>query len=424
MKNRLLVHGEQVLRGRINISGAKNAALPLYAASILSDDKLTLKNVPPLSDIKTMSTLLTDFGCSITETNVMSDSFTVTIDNTHISNFTAKYDLVKQMRASILVLGPMLGKYGKCIASMPGGCSIGVRPIDLHLRGMEALGATILLENGYIKAEAKNGLRGGKFVFPIVTVTGTENVLMAAVLAKGTTVLMNAAIEPEIVDLANCLIKMGAKITGHGTPTIVIEGVDHLHSAVHRVISDRIEAGTYAIAAGITGGEVQLVGDNLAEVLSNVISPLNETGMEFVANKDSLIVKGGKDIFPVNIETKAYPGFPTDLQAQMMALLCKANGSSIITESIWENRFMHVPELARMGADITVCGPTAVIKGVKVLKGAQVMATDLRASFSLIIAALVAKGDTIIDRLYHLDRGYSCVEEKLAGCGVKVERIN
>lgn len=423
MKNRLLVHGKQKLNGKVNISGAKNAALPLSAAAILSDDGLTLKNVPPLSDINTMSTLLTDLGCTVSESDQKLDSCTMFIDSRTVSNFTAKYELVKQMRASILVLGPMLAKFGKCTVSMPGGCSIGIRPIDLHLRGMETLGATISLENGYIKAEAPNGLHGGKFVFPIVTVTGTENVLMAAVLAKGTSILINAASEPEIVDLANCLNKMGAKITGHGTPTIIVEGVSSLHHTTHKVISDRIEAGTYAIAAGITGGQVELVGDNLGEMLSTVIGSLSATGMEISSTNKSLIVKGPDRILPVNVETKAYPGFPTDLQAQMMAYLCKADGTSIITESIWENRFMHVPELVRMGANITVCGSTAVVKKTNRLKGAQVMATDLRASFSLVIAALAAEGDSIIDRLYHLDRGYACVEEKFAGCGVEVERI-
>lgn len=424
MKNRLLVHGRQKLNGKVNISGAKNAALPLFAAAILSDDGLTLKNVPPLSDINTMSTLLTDLGCTVLVSDNKLDSCTTFINSNTVSNFTAKYELVKQMRASILVLGPMLAKFGKCTVSMPGGCSIGVRPIDLHLRGMETLGATVSLENGYIKAEAPNGLHGGKFVFPIVTVTGTENVLMAAALAKGTSVLINAASEPEIVDLANCLNKMGAKIMGHGTPTIVVEGVNSLHHTIHKVISDRIEAGTYAIAAGMTGGRVELIGDNLGEMLSTVIGLLSATGMEISSTNKSLIVKGGDKILPVNVETKTYPGFPTDLQAQMMAYLCRADGTSIITESIWENRFMHVPELVRMGANITVCGSTAVVKKASRLKSAQVMATDLRASFSLVIAALAAEGDSIIDRLYHLDRGYACVEEKFAGCGVEVERID
>lgn len=424
MMDRLLIHGGQQVNGRVMIAGAKNAALPLFAAGLLSDEVLKLRNVPMLSDIATMKTLLRNFGCIIEDEDVCGDRFTVNICASGIDNFTAQYDLVKQMRASILILGPLVSKFGECCVSMPGGCSIGVRPIDLHLRGLEALGAEISIENGYIRAQAKNGLKGNKFVFPIATVTGTENILMAAVLAKGNTVLMNVACEPEIVDLANCLNKMGAKISGHGTPMIEIEGVDHLHGAEHTVIADRIEAGTYAMAAGITGGTVELIGEGLSDMLANPIATLVETGMRFEPTAGGLLAVGNNEINAVNIETKTYPGFPTDLQAQVMAMLCMANGSSIITESIWENRFMHVPELCRMGADISVCGSSAIIKPVRELNGAQVMATDLRASFSLILAGLVAKGETIIENVYHLDRGYAKVEEKLAGCGVKVERIS
>lgn len=421
--DRLRIQGRQRLDGQIQISGSKNAALPLFAAGLLCSGKLTLHNVPPLSDIATMTTLINNLGCEVTNFDSDCDKFSTVISSNHVNSFVAKYDLVKQMRASILILGPLLARFGKCSVSMPGGCSIGVRPIDLHLRGLEALGAEISLENGYIHAEAKSGLTGNKFIFPISTVTGTENVLMAAVLAKGNSVLMNVACEPEIVDLANCLNKMGAKITGQGTPTIVVEGVQELHSADHEVISDRIEAGTYAMAAGITGGCVQLIGKGLGDMLLSPFATLVEMGMEFKNIENGIIAIGNNEIQPVNIETKAYPGFPTDLQAQIMAMLCIADGSSVITESIWENRFMHVPELRRMGADITVCGSSAVVKKVDRLNGAQVMATDLRASFSLILAALVAHGETIVDRVYHLDRGYACVEHKLAGCGVTIERI-
>ena len=420
---KLRIPGEQKLVGKIKISGAKNSALPLCAAGLLPNGYLKLNNVPNLSDICIMKTLLQNLGCSVESQEESYDSFSMKISPNSVNNFVAKYDLVKQMRASILILGPLLARFGTCSVSMPGGCSIGVRPIDLHLRGLEALGATISLENGYITATAKNGLVGNKFIFPIVTVTGTENVLMAATLAKGTTVLMNVACEPEIVDLAECLNKMGAKISGHGTPTITVEGIDELHSAEHTVISDRIEAGTYAMAAGITNGKVELIGKDLFNMLSSPLAILSRAGMTFEQTANGFIASGNDKLEPVNVETKEYPGFPTDLQAQLMALLCAAEGTSVITESIWENRFMHVPELCRMGADITVCGSSAVIKKAQQLCGAQVMATDLRASFCLIIAALAAKGETILDKIYHLDRGYSCVEKKLAACGVTVERI-
>lgn len=424
MQDKLLIHGMQRLSGTVEISGAKNAALPLFAAGLLADGDLVLRNVPPLSDISIMTTLLEDLGCQISSSEKEDYRFTATINSNTVKNFTAKYELVKQMRASILILGPLLARFGTCSVSMPGGCSIGVRPIDLHLRGLEALGAHIVLENGYINAEAKNGLHGNKFVFPITTVTGTENVLMAAALAKGTSVLMNVACEPEVVDLANCLNKMGAKITGQGSPTITVEGVESLHSAEHTVIADRIEAGTYAMAAGITGGRVELIGQDLPSMLANPLSILSETGMKIATTENGFYVEGPSEINSVNVETKAYPGFPTDLQAQLMAMLCMANGSSVITESIWENRFMHVPELVRMGANITVCGSSAVVKKADRLYGAQVTATDLRASFSLIIAALAAEGDTILEKVYHLDRGYACVEKKLANCGIEIERIN
>ena len=417
----LYIQGRKELAGKVHISGAKNAVLPLMASAILSDQPLKLHNVPPLSDMSTMTTLLENLGCSVTNFDISEYGFSTLIQADKINNFTAKYDIVKLMRASILILGPLLAKYGKCSVSMPGGCSIGVRPIDLHLKGLAALGADITLENGYVHAEAKNGLRGNNFVFPVVSVTGTENVLMAAVLAKGTSVLMNVACEPEVVDLANCLNKMGAKIVGHGTPTIIVEGVQSLHTAEHTVISDRIEAGSYAIAAGITNSRLELIGQDLMSTLSDPIAKLVEVGMDFEVTESGLIVSGNIEKKPLVLETKVYPGFPTDLQAQIMALLCLANGRSVVTESIWENRFMHVPELCRMGADISVCGSTAVIKNVD---GTRVMATDLRASFSLIIAALAAYGETVISGLHHLDRGYACVEKKLRGCGAIVERIS
>lgn len=421
---RLYIRGRQKLSGKVHMSGAKNAVLPLMAASLLSDQPLTLHNVPQLSDMSTMTQLLENLGCSVTNFDFEEYGFSTRMQANKINNFTAKYDIVKLMRASILILGPMLTRFGKCSVSMPGGCSIGVRPIDLHLKGLTALGADITLENGYVHAVAKHGLKGNNFVFPIVTVTGTENVLMAAVLAKGTSVLMNVACEPEIVDLANCLNKMGAKIVGHGTPTIIVEGVQSLHAAEHTVIADRIEAGSYAMAAGITNSKLELVGSDLISTLSDPIAKLVELGMDCEVTESGLIVSGSNEIKPLAIETKVYPGFPTDLQAQIMALLCTANGQSVITESIWENRFMHVPELCRMGADISVCGSTAVIKNVDKLSGTHVMATDLRASFSLIIAALAAYGDTIISGLHHLDRGYASVEKKLRSCGVQIERIS
>ncbi len=423
MSDRLLIRGKQCLNGEIKISGAKNAALPLCAAAILSSGCLVLKNVPNLADIETMISLLQDLGANIESSKVDGGEIELRISTCNINKFAAEYELVKKMRASVLILGAMLAKYGRCSVSIPGGCSIGIRPVDLHLKAMEALGAAITLENGYINASAANGLVGAKFIFPVVSVTGTENMLMAATLAKGTTTIMNAACEPEVVDLANCLISMGAKITGHGTPTIVIEGVKELRGATHTVISDRIEAGSYAIAAGITKGNVKLIGKNLADMMSSVISTLYNIGFDIKEESYGLSVGCCEPLKGVNVSTKPFPGFPTDMQAQIMTLLCLASDVSIITENIWENRFMHVPELVRMGADITVYGPTAVVKKVSQLKGARVSATDLRAAFGLVIAALAADGETIIDNLYHLDRGYADVEGKLKKCGVIVERI-
>jgi UDP-N-acetylglucosamine 1-carboxyvinyltransferase len=421
---KIKVPGGQKVCGVVPVSGAKNAALPLLASSILSNNGLRLNNVPKLLDVDTMFSLLESLGatCQVVKNSVYNDSVELKTDSIH--NFTAPYDMVKKMRASILVLGPLLARCGRCKVSLPGGCAIGVRPIDLHLKGMEALGAAIDLKNGYVHATAKNGLRGADFEFPIVTVTGTENIMMAAVLAEGTTVLKNAAKEPEIVDLANCLNKRGAKISGHGTDTIVINGVSGLREAEYDVLPDRIEAGTYAIAAGITGGSVDLIGGNFEELLPSFMDKMKQMGLELSAIENGTRVKCSGKLSSASVNTEPHPGFPTDLQAQTMALMCLVEGESNIFESIWENRFMHVAELMRMGADITVSGAHASVRGVKQLRGAPVMATDLRASFSLVLAALAAKGDTIIDRVYHLDRGYCCVKEKLAGCGVTVERIN
>jgi UDP-N-acetylglucosamine 1-carboxyvinyltransferase len=420
---KIKVYGNQKVNGVIPISGAKNSALPLLAASILSSGGLKLKNVPPLLDVDTMLNLLESLGVVY---RVDQDSFhstTVELKTDSIYNFTAPYEIVKKMRASILVLGPLLARFGKCKVSLPGGCAIGVRPVDLHLKGLETLGAKIDLKDGYIYADAVNGLRGASFEFPIATVTGTENIMMAAILADGVTTLKNAAREPEIVDLANCLNKMGAKISGHGTNTIVIKGVVSLREVEYSVLPDRIEAGTYAIVAGITGGQVDLIGGDFRELLPSFIEKMEQIGLSFSDIKNGIRVESMGKISPTNINTEPYPGFPTDLQAQTMALLCLADGESCISENIWENRFTHASELMRMGANITISGSQARVTGVKQLTGAPVMATDLRASFSLILAALAAKGDTIIDKIYHLDRGYCCVKEKLANCGISIERI-
>ena len=420
---KMRVYGKQRLDGTIHISGAKNSALPLLAASLLSADGLCLKNIPPLTDVTTMLLLLENLGIENQTTKDSIHSCTINLKTDAVSNFVASYDIVRKMRASILVLGPLLARYGRCAISLPGGCAIGVRPIDLHLKGMEALGAEITLKDGYVHATAPRGLTGSVFEFPVVTVTGTENVMMAATLARGETILKNAAKEPEIIDLAKCLNNMGAKISGHGTDTIVIDGVMNLKNTEYSVMADRIEAGTYAIAAGITNGCVNIIGDDLRSILHCFIDKMTEAGLIFSDIENGLRVQSSGMINPINIETAAYPGFPTDLQAQTMSLLCLTEGISNIHENIWENRFMHVAELARMGVDISVSGSHAVVNGVKKLTGANVMATDLRASFALVLAALVADGDTIIDRVYHLDRGYCCVNEKLSGCGVVIERM-
>ncbi|MEM1067098.1 MAG: UDP-N-acetylglucosamine 1-carboxyvinyltransferase [Pseudomonadota bacterium] len=416
----ILVKGGAPLNGEIPIAGAKNACLTLMPATLLSDDPLTLTNAPRLSDIKTMTTLLQSLGAEVSS---LQDGRVLALSSHDLTSQKADYDIVRKMRASILVLGPLLARYGQATVSLPGGCAIGARPVDLHLRALEALGATLELRDGYVHATAPGGLTGGTVTFPFVSVGATENVLMAATLAKGTTVIENAAQEPEIVDLAACLRTMGAQIEGDGTPTITIQGVDKLHGATHRVVTDRIELGTYMLAPAITGGTVECLGGTVALVQA-FAEKLHEAGIEVSETPRGISVsrENGR-IKPVDVETAPFPGFPTDLQAQMMALLCTAGGTSVLEERIFENRFMHAPEMMRMGAQIDVQGGTATVTGVEKLKGAPVMATDLRASVSLILAGLAAEGETVVSRVYHLDRGYERVEEKLSACGASIERI-
>lgn len=416
----ILVTGGGEINGKIPIAGAKNACLTLMPATLLSEEPLTLTNAPRLSDIKTMTTLLESLG---SEVSTMQDGKVLTMSSNKLNNFTAAYDIVRKMRASILVLGPLLAREGQAVVSLPGGCAIGARPVDLHLMAMRALGAEIELHDGYINAKTNNGLTGATIDFPFVSVGATENALLAASLAKGTTILKNAAREPEIVDLVQCLISMGAEIEGEGTSSITIQGVDRLHGATHRVVTDRIELGTYMLAPAFTGGEIECLGGKI-ELLTAFCEKLDECGIIVEQTKTGLKVKrSDAGLKAINVVTEPFPGFPTDLQAQMMALLCTASGKSILEEKIFENRFMHAPELNRMGAKISVNGGTAIVLGVDRLKGAPVMATDLRASVSLILAGLAAEGETLINRVYHLDRGYERVEEKLQNCGAKIERI-
>ena len=416
----ILVTGGTALHGEIPIAGAKNACLTLMPATLLSEEPITLTNAPRLSDIKTMGTLLESLGTEVTS---MQDGKVLTMSSHNLTNLTADYDIVRKMRASILVLGPMLARAGQAVASLPGGCAIGARPVDLHLKAMEALGAQIELRDGYVHAKAPQGLKGATIEFPFVSVGATENALLAATLARGTTILKQAAREPEIVDLAECLIAMGAQIDGHGISTITIQGVDRLHGATHPVVTDRIELGTYMLAPAITGGEVECLGGKI-ELLEAFCEKLDAAGLSVEQTQRGLKVKRTNgDIKAINVTTEPFPGFPTDLQAQMMALLCTAKGTSVLEEKIFENRFMHAPELARMGAQIEVNGGMATVTGVERLKGAPVMATDLRASVSLILAGLAAEGETLVNRVYHLDRGYERVEEKLGNCGAKIERI-
>ena len=417
----ILVTGGSELQGKIPIAGAKNACLTLMPATLLSEEPLTLTNAPRLSDIKTMTTLLESFG---SEVSAMQDGKVLTMSSHNLDNLTADYDIVRKMRASILVLGPLLAREGRAIVSLPGGCAIGARPVDLHLMAMRALGAEIELHDGYIHAKATRGLKGAVIEFPFVSVGATENAILAASLAKGTTVLKNAAREPEIVDLVRCLIAMGAEIGGEGTSTITIQGVHRLHGATHRVVTDRIELGTYMLAPAFTGCEIECLGGKI-ELLSTFCEKLDESGIIVEQTENGLKVKrSNTGLKAINVKTEPFPGFPTDLQAQMMALLCTAAGTSVLEEKIFENRFMHAPELSRMGAKIDVNGGVATVTGVDRLKGAPVMATDLRASVSLILAGLAAQGETLINRVYHLDRGYERVEEKLSNCGAKIERVS
>ena len=417
----ILVTGGSELQGEIPIAGAKNACLTLMPATLLSEEPLTLTNAPRLSDIKTMTTLLESFG---SEVSAMQDGKVLIMSSQNLENLTADYDIVRKMRASILVLGPLLAREGRAVVSLPGGCAIGARPVDLHLMAMRALGAEIELHDGYIHAKATQGLKGAVIEFPFVSVGATENAILAASLAKGTTVLKNAAREPEIVDLVRCLIAMGAEIGGEGTSTITIQGVHRLHGATHRVVTDRIELGTYMLVPAFTGGEIECLGGKI-ELLSTFCEKLDESGIIVEQTENGLKIKrSNTGLKAINVKTEPFPGFPTDLQAQMMALLCTATGTSVLEEKIFENRFMHAPELSRMGAKIDVNGGVATVTGVDRLKGAPVMATDLRASVSLILAGLAAQGETLINRVYHLDRGYERVEEKLSNCGAKIERVS
>lgn len=420
--DKICVRGGIPLQGEIKISGAKNAALPLMTACLLTDHPLILENTPDLSDIMSMGELLSQLGVSI-HFEKGTDQHTMILCAKNLTSTTAPYDVVRKMRASVLVLGPLVARAGEARVSLPGGCAIGTRPIDLHLKGLEALGAEISLEDGYVHAKAPKGLIGASYTFPMVSVTGTENLLMAASLAKGQTRLTNVAREPEIGDLAHCLNAMGAKITGIGTDTLIIDGVDRLGGTTHRVIADRIEAGTYAMAAALTGGSLLLKGVGL-DLIPTVSSLLQQAGAILEEKEGGLMVKAPSTrLQGVDAMTEPFPGFATDLQAQWMTLMSVAEGASMVTETIFENRFMHVPELCRMGANITVHGSSALIRGVNQLRGAPVMATDLRASVSLVLAGLVAEGETFINRVYHLDRGYERVEEKLRACGADIQRV-
>ena len=414
--DKLKITANGPLHGEIVVSGAKNAALPLMCAGLLTADTLKLKNVPMLADIKTTQKLLQGMGARVLTDNVHEFE----INGGTINNTCAPYELVKTMRASILVLGPTLARFGKAEVSLPGGCAIGSRPVDQHLKGLEAMGANIVIEHGYVRATGR--LKGARVVMDVVTVGGTENLLMAATLAEGTTVLENCAIEPEIVDLAECLVKMGAKIGGIGTPTLTIEGVGRLHGCEHSVVPDRIEAGTFLCAVAMTGGRVVL--RNAApRTMQSVLEKLSEAGALIEAGSDWIAIEMRQRPKAVDIRTVVHPGFPTDMQAQFMALNAVAEGSSRVVETIFENRFMHVPELNRMGADIAVEGNTAFVTGVEKLSGATVMATDLRASACLVIAGLAAGGETVVERIYHLDRGYENIEKKLGSVGAKIERV-
>ena len=417
--DRIVVRGGRPLLGSITIGGAKNAALPVMTACLLTEDTLRYSNVPDLADIDTLFGLLRQHGVNIAQGG--SGEFALTAEK--IASTTAPYDLVRKMRASVLVLGPILARCGEAIVSLPGGCAIGTRPVNLHIDGLKALGASIEIDGGYMHAKTHGRLRGATIRFPTVSVGATQNLLMAATLAEGETVLENAAREPEITDLANCLLAMGAEISGVGTERLVIQGKPKLHGAAYRIMPDRIETGTFAAAVAIAGGDVELI-DGRIDLLGAVCDKLVESGCEVSATERGMRVRrNGAGVAGVDMMTAPYPGFPTDMQAQMMALMTVASGAAMITETIFENRFMHVPELLRMGANINVHGSSALVRGVKKLKGAPVMATDLRASVSLVLAGLVAEGETTVNRVYHLDRGYERLEEKLGGCGADIKRV-
>ncbi|SDY65280.1 UDP-N-acetylglucosamine 1-carboxyvinyltransferase [Citreimonas salinaria] len=418
----ILVTGNGPLNGEIPIAGAKNACLTLMPATLLSEDPLTLTNAPRLSDIRTMSELLRSLGAEVSS---LAEGRVLALSSHALTSHRADYEIVRKMRASILVLGPLLARDGEAQVSLPGGCAIGARPVDLHLRALEALGAEMDLRDGYVNAKAPaGGLRGGDYTFPLVSVGATENALMAATLARGTTILRNAAREPEIVDLARCLRAMGAQIDGEGTSTITIQGVERLGGATHRVVTDRIELGTYMLVPAICGGSVTCLGGELSLVQA-FVDTLERAGISATETEGGLLVeRKGDSVEAVDVTTEPYPGFPTDLQAQMMALMCTARGTSVLEEKIFENRFMHAPELTRMGARIDVHGGTATVHGVERLRGAPVMATDLRASVSLILAGMAAEGETLVSRVYHLDRGYENVEAKLQAVGAKIERVS
>ena len=417
----ILVTGGQPLIGSINIAGAKNACLALMPLTLLTEEKLILTNAPRLSDINTFKQLLISLG---SEVDLANNGQEIQLSSQKIQTVRADYDIVRKMRASNLVLGPLLAREGQAIVSLPGGCAIGARPMDIHIETLEMLGAKIILKDGYLHASAPKGLKGCKIKLRFASVGATENLIMAASLAKGTTIISNAACEPEVGDLIDCLVKMGANISGRTTSTIIIEGVDKLYGATHPVISDRIELGTYMLAPVIAGGKLEISGGNI-ELLDSFVEKLSQIGVSIEKSEDRIIVEGPQErVNAIDIKTEVFPGFPTDLQAQMMALLCTANGTSLLHETIFENRFMHAPELTRMGAQIEVTGGLAKVTGVKKLKAAPVMATDLRASISMILAALAAEGQTIVNRVYHLDRGYENVEEKLSNCGALIERIS
>ncbi|NOY71310.1 MAG: UDP-N-acetylglucosamine 1-carboxyvinyltransferase [Gammaproteobacteria bacterium] len=416
--DKLIISGGTPLKGEIAISGAKNAALPILAATLLAEDPVTIHNVPHLQDVTTTLSLLGQMGVGLT----VDEKLSVEVDSSTITEFRAPYELVKTMRASILVLGPLLARFGKAYVSLPGGCAIGSRPVNLHIQGLEAMGAQIEVEGGYIRATADR-LKGAKLVLDIVTVTGTENLMMAATLAEGITIIENAAREPEVVDLAHCLIQMGAKITGAGTPVITIEGVERLAGTTYTVLPDRIETGTFLVGAAITGGKVKLK-KTRPHLLDAVLEKLREAGAKITTGEDWIeLDMAGRRPRAVDVVTAPYPAFPTDMQAQFSTLNAVAEGIGVITESVFENRFMHIQELQRMGADIRLQGNTAISHGVEQLQAAPVMATDLRASASLVLAGLVATGDTVVDRIYHIDRGYECIEEKLAQLGASIRRV-